>query len=479
MDLKQIPFDQYQRYEITRQIIEEYKAFSNKKTLKILDVGGYFKNKYQQDWLPISNFMPNDYTIVLDVVDCSLDNYVRGDGKNLPFDDSSFDFVVTNDTLEHIEIGKRTGFINELLRVSNNKVVITAPFYNEVNEMFEKMLYEFIVNVLNAEHNMLKEHIENGLPKMEEINEILDELGYEHFVFSSGNSYNWFMMMIIKHYLMSMSHTSNLDRLIDRYYNDNVFKLDQNSLPSYRKVVVLSKINDSFIIHLRESFLNANEKTDARYNSEILNVVQTIFQLVNMKKENEKHLKIINKNITHETASPRINKKTTISYRFTCSQVNLCKISLLPATYMQKVNGKMFFELYDLEDNKMIYNQIIDLSTVEDNEWLNVEFPPIFVSGNHSFEVVLRCPDLKDENGISIWYNTLTNETLGQTFFNNEKVNGNLCVKIYCREYNSSDKYQILYEDMHQRYNDLKIKYRNLLLEKKELEVILSEIDND
>ena len=92
---------------------------------KILDIGcGYTANKFA--------------TTICDVQDLSHfykdKNFVKLDGKKLPFEDNHFDFVIASHVLEHVEDYKF--FINELERVSS-KGYIELPTKLEDNLVFE------------------------------------------------------------------------------------------------------------------------------------------------------------------------------------------------------------------------------------------------------------------------------------------------------------------------------------------------------
>ena len=92
---------------------------------KVLDIGcGYTANKFA--------------TTICDIQDLSHfykdKNFVRLDGKRLPFEDNHFDFVIASHVLEHVEDYKF--FINELERVSS-KGYIELPTKLEDNLVFE------------------------------------------------------------------------------------------------------------------------------------------------------------------------------------------------------------------------------------------------------------------------------------------------------------------------------------------------------
>lgn len=52
-------------------------------------------------------------------------NYVKGNVQNLPFKDSSFDYVVCTHTLEHVQ--DLAGAIKELHRIAKDGVIIVVP----------------------------------------------------------------------------------------------------------------------------------------------------------------------------------------------------------------------------------------------------------------------------------------------------------------------------------------------------------------
>jgi hypothetical protein len=54
--------------------------------------------------------------------------YIRGDGRDLPFEDRSFDLVHSSAVLEHVgSRAQQVAFLAELLRVSRRGVYLTTP----------------------------------------------------------------------------------------------------------------------------------------------------------------------------------------------------------------------------------------------------------------------------------------------------------------------------------------------------------------
>jgi len=58
--------------------------------------------------------------------------------ENLPYEDNSFDTVILSDVIEHINDWMKA--LNEALRVSNNKIIITVPAYMWLWSDYDKEL---------------------------------------------------------------------------------------------------------------------------------------------------------------------------------------------------------------------------------------------------------------------------------------------------------------------------------------------------
>lgn len=225
-----LPFDQFERYKIIKDITVKL-APSTK--LKILDVGGY----------PglIVDFLPEHEITVVDILPSQKPYYVQASGDNLPFNDSSFDLVCSCDTLEHVPAAKREAFLAELVRVTKNWLILCAPFADPRTELAEQILYAYVQKVLFAEFTTLKEHLDNGLPALNETLMVLNSHGLKTVNFPSGYLYNWLPMMIIKHHLLSFPETEELHAKLDKFYNLNVASQDHGLEPSYRQVIISSK----------------------------------------------------------------------------------------------------------------------------------------------------------------------------------------------------------------------------------------------
>ncbi len=109
-----------------KDIIEEIKRLIPEDVKTILDAG--CGNGI------ISNPLTDKYDITaLDISESAL-SFVKAEKKvlssvdKMPFEDNSFDLVMTNDLLEHLDDETYNSAISEILRVSKKYVIITSPF---------------------------------------------------------------------------------------------------------------------------------------------------------------------------------------------------------------------------------------------------------------------------------------------------------------------------------------------------------------
>jgi hypothetical protein len=227
----ELPFDQYQRYEVAAALLQ---GFGLPPGARVLEVGGGPG--------PLESFLPEYELFVSDIAGEHEGRYLIASGAALPFDDETFDAVVTLDTLEHVPAEFRKAFLAELLRVSGDLVVLSAPFADKDLELAEEALNQFIRARFQGDFPTLDEHAMHGLPELGPTEAALGQSGFTTATLPSGYLPRWLAAMLVHHEMLATG-VPYLPRL-HAYYNATVSPLDRRE-PSYRHVVVSARNRSS------------------------------------------------------------------------------------------------------------------------------------------------------------------------------------------------------------------------------------------
>lgn len=299
--LLDMPFDQYQRHRAAAEIIDIIKKETGRKKLKILDVGGYYKNAEGQDTFPLKEFLHDEEILVLDIANCRLAPFVQGDATAMPFQPKTFDVLNCQDVLEHIPPTSRGKFLNNLLKTSREFIILGAPFKTENSVLAEKILYEYILKTLKGKHRELEEHIKNGLPEYFVMESFLAKKKLSFCDFPSGYLNNWLLFMMVKYYILELPDSRKLSTMIDRFYNRNFYESDQRP-PAYRHMYVVSKFkkNEPVLKIISDRFKDYREKfKDLTLEKSDFSTLQTLLSLEALKDRNK--IEGLNSQITHLT----------------------------------------------------------------------------------------------------------------------------------------------------------------------------------
>ncbi|MDQ5853058.1 MAG: class I SAM-dependent methyltransferase [Chloroflexota bacterium] len=233
-----MPFDQYQRYRLTAELVLALKtaAGATNEPWRILDVGGFFPTK--DGVLPLPSWMPDDDVLVVDTVRFEGSHYRQASGTGLPFTDGSWVIVTSCDTLEHIPPTGRATFLAELRRVARRVVILAAPHATAGVQPAELALDEYLRS-FDYHHQMLAEHLQYGVPDPAWVDTWLREQGAGYTAFPSGYLPRWQLMMFLKHLMIALPEMHLLHERLDQTYNERFFERDQRA-PGYRRVYLIA-----------------------------------------------------------------------------------------------------------------------------------------------------------------------------------------------------------------------------------------------
>lgn len=223
----QLPFDQYQRYTGAARLVHRLMAG---RPYTMLEVGG-------APGFPELFFAPSRLAVV-DRFGHHEGNFVVVDGARLPFDDESFDVVVTLDTLEHVVAEDRAAFLAECRRVSRELVVLSAPHATAHVVEAELALQSFVTARFGEVFGTLQEHADRGLPLAEETAARLGADGWACATLPSGYLPRWLMGMVVHHELLAVGMPELPE--LHAFYNRLMGPFDAQE-PGYRRLVVASR----------------------------------------------------------------------------------------------------------------------------------------------------------------------------------------------------------------------------------------------
>jgi hypothetical protein len=370
--------------------------------LKVLDAGGLSHTREGRPFLPIVHFLPEDEITVLDVQDYDAPNYLRVDADGpFPLADTSFDVVVSCDTLEHVRPERRPAFLDELLRVARQYVVLAAPFDNEDTRLAEQIFYDFHLR-LGVAQPQLFEHRLYGLPDLRAIREHLDSRGLPYVEFPSGYLYNWLLMMIIKDYVLSLPDSTTLHANIDRLYNRHFFASDQRS-PAYRHVLVISlQGQEEVLTRVAQRFGQAESSPWEAVGK--AGLAQFLLQLIALEDQSQKpeHLDI-NQGFFDGPVGEILAGKT-FGQAFVSHQPNLCRIDVLLATYCRTNTCDLTFRLKaGFPAGQEITVMTVKGATVQDNKWHTFRFPPLLDSQGRMYSFFLESANAAPGNALTAY----------------------------------------------------------------------------
>lgn len=226
-DVRDLPFDQFQRYELVRALLESVRVDGQR--LRILDVGGRTAL--------LREFLPSDQIELVDVVPSEVEGLVLGSGAQLPFQDGAFDAVCAFDTLEHVPPALRDDFVRECARVAGRYVILAGPYDSPRVAEAEEALLDFLRARLDWEHQYLLEHRVNGLPSMPAALEIFEEAGARTATVGHGELGRWLALMCVELYIEHETLLKDFAPQLYRFYNDYLFPFDHGEVV-YRHAVI-------------------------------------------------------------------------------------------------------------------------------------------------------------------------------------------------------------------------------------------------
>ncbi|MHB8858188.1 MAG: class I SAM-dependent methyltransferase [Thermoleophilia bacterium] len=234
-DLLALSSDLYSRNLIISEGVKKFKKDRGLDKVKILDIGG--RNGQLAIFLD-----PQDDLTILDKRPGEEENLIVGDATDMSFEDGYFDVVTSGDVYEHIPESSRQQFIREALRVTNGLLIVAAPFAEGQNEHLEKTVNDYFKRLIGRDHEWLAEHIENGLPSVEDLERFLEGEGADFSLCRSNSADNWMLLLSLSFYFARFPQVNDdaLKRFF-RQYNENITSLEDPDDDFYRRIYFITR----------------------------------------------------------------------------------------------------------------------------------------------------------------------------------------------------------------------------------------------
>lgn len=237
-------FDQYQRYKTVEVITDIVRRRIQKKSLTILEIGTNEERNLGKV-LPDDEIQFSDLTLTEAMK--ADKQFIQLNGCDMPeISDGQFDIVVALDVFEHVPDQQRECFIKEMNRVAKYAAIICFPYKNVYNESAEKRVNAYYKMIFGTDHKWLIEHIQNGLPQMDYVRDMLahNEISYQEFY--HGDIFLWEEMMKALFAVYGLQNGGYYFEEIGRMYEEQIYHKD-SAEHSYRVFLVLS--DDGDLLH--------------------------------------------------------------------------------------------------------------------------------------------------------------------------------------------------------------------------------------
>jgi SAM-dependent methyltransferase len=170
---------------------------------------------------------------------------VVGSAESLPFDDESFDVVLSLEMLEHIPAALREPSLSEMLRVlrPGGRMIVTFPSDETALEL-DAWLNESYRRKSGSEHPWAREHLEMGVPSSDEMAALARRLAGDGAV--TVHRHMWAPVHRVVHGLYTARRFSKLTRplgLHTRLAARGLFAVTRrlHREPAYRTILVIDK----------------------------------------------------------------------------------------------------------------------------------------------------------------------------------------------------------------------------------------------
>jgi SAM-dependent methyltransferase len=142
-------------------------------------------------------------------------------GEALPFAEKHFDVVVSCHVLEHVPPAGRRAFLDALCSRAKYHLLLLNPFYEEGGDSADRTRLVFDL----TGYNWAKEHLECGLPGLDELRAYAQERGCGLRIFPNGSKHLALAYVFLEHYAAKAGGLDELKKVnsfFNTFYHDKL-----------------------------------------------------------------------------------------------------------------------------------------------------------------------------------------------------------------------------------------------------------------
>lgn len=159
--------------------------------------------------------------------------------------------------------------------------------------------------------------------------------------------------------------------------------------------------------------------------------LSTLFYIVSKEQLYFRDHQLSEKLVQAEIATTEITKDNTIKQTFISNMDRIDSFELLLTTFARKNTGEVQIKLYDSTVNKILYEEIIDVSKIIEGELLqfHLEIPS---ENLKSHLIVIELQSTNNEgNAVAPMYNSTVREEGQHLLVNDVEIDGTMCFNVY------------------------------------------------